>query len=105
MSFRGRRAPRLSLTTITGPYGTRRCDLVVPADGGWGRSNKAKLHKVLHKYIFVKSRPKYYLSKKIKHFRTKNLLFFEMFSFPATSCRFNALASQNLLGGSPCLGG
>ena len=46
----------------------------------------AKLHKVLHKFIFVKSQPKYYLSKKIKYFWTKNLLFFEMFSFPATSC-------------------
>ena len=25
---------------LTGPYRTRRCDLVVPADGGWGRSNE-----------------------------------------------------------------
>ena len=25
---------------LTGPYNTRRCDLVVPADGGWGRSSK-----------------------------------------------------------------
>ena len=28
---------------------TRRCDLVVPADGGWGRSNE-----VLHNTILVK---------------------------------------------------
>jgi len=24
---------------LTGPYITRRCDFVVPADWGWGRSN------------------------------------------------------------------